>query len=184
MGECVYYLKAKFPEEKRAKAALKEIGALQEEGEEVDDFIESNETESKEFWPGFEKKFPHISAYLKSINLFGSKEKGDLEGVLNFGNPENDAPYLDGEGTLCLSAYVWHFAKWSPIADYLVKAFGATKTAVDTEEDGCGSMDNLQFYDYQEIVESILNHKDVLPLLLHINSDLDELIDERLRSRK
>jgi hypothetical protein len=64
------------------------------------------------------------------------------------------------------------------------KKYGATRVLWDTEENGTGSLDSIQLYEYEDIVSDILKHTELHPLLLGIHDDLDVLLDMKMRTPK
>jgi hypothetical protein len=63
----------------------------------------------------------------------------------------------------------------------MIIELGAIKVVWNTEENGCGGIDSLNLYEWEEIVKDILKKKQILPLLMGINKELDELISGILK---
>jgi len=142
MGECMYYLKARFPK-----------GTLTKKKSKIFKFFEKNQEESEDVDSGW--------AY-----------DTNGEELTNRLCMEKDE--------LSYMASVSHMADWTHIAESL-KGFGAEKVIWGTEEDGCYSLDSLQFEDHERIVQDILKRKTLLPSLLGINDELDALIADKLK---
>jgi hypothetical protein len=73
MGECNYYLKARFTDEAAAATAEDPLVALLAEGEGAYDYWQGSrrwdppEVPADEFWAGFRKRFPLTTGYLKEL---------------------------------------------------------------------------------------------------------------------
>ena len=190
MGECAYYLKAQFKSKKAAKIAAAKIDDFLAEATDASNFYDHNndslKVPPKTFWKEFESKFPLTFDYVKTLP--GFKMTADpqtvLSGNLDFGQDENNETLVQSTTVCWGDACVWHMADWTLLCNYIVKKFGAIKAVWDTEENGCGSLDHLQLYDYEKIVNDILNQKDALPLLLGVNEDLNLLIDIKIKNQK
>jgi hypothetical protein len=188
MGECAYYLKAQFLTAKDAKKAGEELDAFFSEAREAYDFYQGVnsglETGSPEnFWITFESKFPIVTDYAKTLPGYGKdKSHTVLSGLLDFGQDENNETRVDGDTIGWGDAAVWHMADWSALATYIQTHFGAVKCVWDTEENGCGSLNSLMLYDYEEIINSLLKHTELFPLLLRVHDDLDKLLDMKIRT--
>jgi hypothetical protein len=127
----------------------------------------------KKFWEEYAEKFPTMMEYAKSI---GAKSREDLSGKADFGQDDNKV--LRQGNVLCWGdSSVWHFADWSPLTAFLQKKFGARKVVWNTEENGCGSLESLQLYEWEQIVTDILKHKELHPLLIGVNPELDTLLE-------
>ena len=73
---------------------------------------------------------------------------------------------------------VWHFTDWSHWSTFIKNKLNALKVVCCNEEQGVGSLDGLTLYEWEDIVKDILNHPGVLPTLLGINEELDDLIGQ------
>jgi hypothetical protein len=184
MGECAYFLKAQFPSKKTATNVATKLNAFFKEASEAYDFYQNGrEGNPKEFWKKFESQYPLAYDYVKTLPNFSTKASPMiLSGSIDFGQDENEVRQVDD--TLGWVAEVWHMANWGPIATYIEKKFGAIKVVIDTEENGCGSLDSLQLYDYEVIVNSLLKHKELYPLLLGVHDDLNVMIDIKTKGKK
>jgi hypothetical protein len=181
MGECAYYLKAEFPTETIAKAMAKKMNKFFMESIGAYSFWQKDRDSNQDtFWKDFEKKFPLMSEYVKDAGLWG-KDPNDLSGNIDFGQDEHNENLVRGTTVGWGGADVWHLSDWSPVCDFIKKKYGAVKVVWDTEENGCGSLDALQLYDWEKIVRDILEHKELHPLLIRINNDFDELLDRTIR---
>lgn len=177
MGECAYYFKA---------ACLKDV---QEVKEYLDEFFK----EAREFYPLIDDsksidwdecatRFPKLTEYLKEIDLFGKKDHNAFAGQVDFGQDENNETLVKEDllwQTVCWGdGNVWHFANWQPLCDFVQKKFPQVMRAIwGSEDDGIGCLESLKFFDWEEIVFSILKNKEALPLFIGSHKDLDRLID-------
>lgn len=139
MGECMYFLKARFSKGTLTKKKQKAIIG----------FFSDKDNEEK--W-----------AYDCNDSI--------LEDRMYWNPDEMD-----------YQASVSHMADWTHVAESLKKEFGASKVVWTNEENGCGSLDDLQFEDNERIVQDILKRKTLLPSLLGINDELDALIADKLK---
>jgi hypothetical protein len=202
MGECAYYLKAEFLTEKDAKAVEKKLDDFFAEARDAYEFWQSNRglgdtsvvnTDGKAvakktvkmtdelFFQQYAKKFPLMMEY---VTANGFKTREALSSHVDFGQDENNEVVRVDNVIGWGNASVWHFADWQPLADFIKKKFGALKVVWDTEENGCGSLDSLQLYEYEEIVKSLLKHTELFPLLLRVHDDLDVMLDVKMRTSK
>ena len=185
MGECAYYLKAEFKDKKTATDVSIKLNAFFSEASKAYDFYqEAREGDPKEFWQKFESQYPLVFDYAKTLPGYGKKSPQEvLSGNTDFGQ-EEDNEVRQADNVLGWGAEVWHMANWSPLATYIQTHFGAVKCVWDTEENGCGSLDSLQLYDWEEIVSDILKHKELYSLLIGVNDDLDAMLDIKMKGTK
>jgi hypothetical protein len=161
MGECAYYFKAQFKDDKTAKLTKPLMQQFLLEAQKAYSFWQGHrgDTDAKKFWREFSKDFPMTTAYAKEAKLYG-KPQEKLSGHLDFGQDENDVQYLNLSGSelgYC-ATNVWHFADWSDLANFIKTYFKAIKVVVASEEDGCGSLESLNLYEYEEIVKALVKH--------------------------
>ena len=180
MGECTYFFKAQFKTPAQAKKALPKIKAFIEEIREAYKFW--HKYRGKLFWKEFGTKFPLANAYLISLDA-------EASGKLDFGQDEFNEPVLNGSIIEYEAYNVWHLADWGGLINFFKENYGAVKVVVANEEDGTGSLDSLNLYEYQEIVEAILKKTkkkskagDIWPqwakeFLKDIHPDLDFLLN-------
>jgi hypothetical protein len=185
MGECAYYLKAQFPTAKKAKKAGEELDTFFSQASEAYDFYQkAREGNPDEFWKTFESQYPLVFDYVKTLDGYGKDNiQSVLAGNLDFGQDENNETLVDGDTIAWGDSNVWHMANWSALCMYLQNHFGAVKAVWDTEENGCGSLDSLQLYEYEDIVRSLMKHEELFPLLLRVHDDLDKLLDMKMRKK-
>lgn len=181
MAECSYRIKAKWPG-KIPKETLKLIEKLFSENWKVEEYWQNNRNVApKDFWPEFKKKFPATYQYV-THELEGDDDPEELSGIIDFGGrgiSDEDQLINVGSNEIFYEAErVWHFADWSALAEWL-RSLGATKVIWDSEEERA---EPFEYYNYNIIIEDILNHKETLPTLMGINKELDELISEKLKS--
>jgi len=187
MGECAYYIKALFRDEKEAKKAAVRFNKLLKESTGAYDFYQKN---PPNFWDEFKCKFPESTIYVKKYVLKCHTDQeashllknphDKLSGNLDFGQSDLEAGQFNNI-LVYGDSNVWHMASWDNLATYLVIELGAIKAVWNTEENGCGSIDSLNLYEWEEIVKDILKKKQILPLLMGINKELDELISGILK---
>jgi len=184
MGECVYYLKARFP--KGVLNKLTPIKGLFREGLKASHWWQDNRgrEDHKQFWIDFSKEFPQVTDYLKTCTDCWGDNINKLSGVLDFANGETDIDRMSCSPTpmgdeFYYESMVWHMSSWQPIADYLVKKFGASRAVWDSEEGG----GRPELEDYENIVMKILEQRKTLPCLMGIHNDLDELIEIAMRQK-
>jgi hypothetical protein len=185
MGECAYYLKADFKSNEAARIAASKLDDFFAQSCDAYRFYQDQRGKitNKSFWKEFESKFPMVFDYVKTLPGFKltSNPQSVLSYNIDFGQDENNETLVQGTTVGWGDAEVWHLSNWTPLCYYIVSKFGAIKTVWDNEENGCGSLDNLQLYAYEDIVKNILSKENLLPLLLNIHPDLDLMIDINLR---
>ena len=181
MSECAYYFKAAFPSVKAAKTAAEELQKFFLEAMDANDFIHEFSgicTHAKKFWGILDKKYPRVSEYLKVVGLWKNKS---MDLPLDFGSDRDNEVYVSGAEIGWGDGSVWHFADWSPLCEFVKKKYGATKAVWDNEENGCGSLDSLNLYDWGAIVQNLLKNKTLWPMLLHVHPDLTALLEARMK---
>ena len=160
MGDCTYYFKAQFKTPAQAKKALPKITAFINEIREAYNFWHQYPSvNEKLFWNQFGRDFPLTNIYLVSLGAEASQAlncHSDLSGKLDFGQDEYNEPVINGNIIEYEAYNVWHFSNWGGLIPFFKEKFGAVKVVVASEEDGCGNLESLQLYEYQEIVEAIL----------------------------
>ena len=184
MGECTYYFKAQFKTAAQAKKAYPKIQKFLKEAKKAYDFWQSNRDKAQDqFWVPFQIKFPTVCTYLKIAYAKDESvldNNNGLSGKLDFGQQEECIENMAiFDSVIGYEAYdVWHFMDWSGLIPFFKQQFGATKVVVANEEDGTGSLDSLQLYEYQEIVEALVKREALAgPSLRGIHPDLDEMLD-------
>lgn len=157
MGECTYYFKAQFKSATAAKKAFPKIQAFLEESRAAYRFWQNNrgdKTSDKDFWEVF-SNYKTVCKYLTCTPVTpGGGRNNELSGKLDFGQEDGDL-VIDG-AVIGYANIVWHFSEWSYLAEFLKEHFGATRVVVASEEDGCGSLENLSLYDYEAIVTDLV----------------------------
>lgn len=122
MGECNYYLKARFRDADAATEARPRLAALLAEGERAYDYwqearrSENPEVTADEFWAGFRERFPLTTNYLGEL---AGVEDWDDELVGHLGSlidPERTGPRAcatltqDDDLLLLQLNMIWHFS--------------------------------------------------------------------------
>ena len=182
MGECYFYMKAQFPSEKILTKVYPKIIAFLKEGQQAQEWWqEHRNNKPAKFWKPFQTNFPIVSQYLIQANLFGKDCNNDLAGNLEFGYEGMDKNADKTTNEFHWSAEVWHMGSWEHFPKFFQTQFGASKVVWGSEENGCGSIDGVELYDYETIIKDILKHTEVLPTLLGINDELDTLIEVALK---
>lgn len=168
MGSCAYFIKADYPTISDAQKALPQIRA----------FIK---------WMRKAHKDPRTTLKLEKEDMtqlqqfqtetfdVGDGEYGKDSKVENLQRNGNVISYYDND--------VGHMTSWGPFAKYL-KDHGACRAVWNNEENSVFSLDNLQLYDWEGIVQDLLKQKKILPTLLGINEDLDTLIERTFHECK
>lgn len=185
MGECAYFLKAEFKDKKTATNVAQKLNAFFKEASKAYNFYQdAREGNPKEFWQKFESQYPLLFDYAKTLPGYGKKSPQKvLSGNTDFGQEEDDE-VRQVDNILGWVAEVWHMADWSPLAAYIKEKFGAIKVVIDTEENGCGSLDSLMLYDYEAIVDRLLKHKELFPMLMGVHDDLDAMLDIKMKGKR
>jgi hypothetical protein len=89
MGECYFYLKAKFPSTQHLKKVYPDIQKFLKEGQKAEEWWQNHRGDKpKIFWTAFETNFPTVTQYLKHAGKFGADNNNGLSGQLEFGNNE------------------------------------------------------------------------------------------------
>jgi hypothetical protein len=166
MGECTYYLKAQFKTPAEAKKVLPKIQEFLREAQKAYDFWQKNRGEESVFadnagfWTTMQEGFPTVYKYLEELGKTGKGRSNELSGIMDFGQHMEDIEgILQSGNEICYSACdVWHFSDWSYLAAFIKTHFKAVKVVIASEEDGCGSLDSLNLYEYEEIVTALVKH--------------------------
>jgi hypothetical protein len=107
-----------------------------------------------------EESSPTVAKYLMSIPssrlIWGGDKSNSLAGLLDLG--QNDT-YLNQEGPVIEYAAqdVWHFSDWSYLAAFIKEHFQAVRVVTASEEEGCGSLEMLQLYDWEGLLRSLVD---------------------------
>jgi hypothetical protein len=116
---------------------------------------------------------------MEYAQIIGAKDRDDLSRKCDFGSEGNEVGRENN--IITWYAEVGHMSEWTPLAEFIKKKYGASRVVYDTEENGIGSLESLQLYEYEDIVTDILKHKELYPLLIGINKELDLLIEPLLK---
>ena len=148
MGECVYYLKAKFATEEKARNAAEKLSEALAELDKAYDFWQKNRGKTPaEFWSNFEAEFPHAMAILKVTPGFelGGDCNNNLAGKLSY--CENGEPQVEVFGKeIRYSAEVWHFADWDGLKNWIESALEAEAVTWASDE-GIDPFDAIAYED-------------------------------------
>lgn len=179
MGSCAYFLKAAFKDEKEAREMSVKLNEFFTEATEAYEFYAAGSGKWSAMRKEYAKRFPLMTEYLKDAG-----EWEDIHGYLSnidFGQTENNEVEVFGNVLGWQDYEVGHMVSWGPLCSFLKKKYNAIKVVCDTEENGCASLDSLNVYEWEEIVEAVLKCKTALPLLMNLHEDLDILISNILQ---
>jgi hypothetical protein len=174
MGSCAYFLKAKFKNATAAKKACAKFNKFLAEAAEAYNYYPGDKSLISEL----EKKFPNVTEYLECTDE--QWREGHI--YLDFG--QNDCAHVVDDEVWYGDGDVGHLNTWTPLTTWIQEKYGAVKAVWDNEDNGCGSLEGLQLFDYEHIVKDILKQKHLLPLLLNINKELDVMIGQAFTERK
>ena len=149
MGECSYFLKAKFASHEKALVAAESLGKTLAEVGEAYAFWQANRGKKnrEEFWAEFEGKFPLAIEVLKltrDVEVGGDCHNG-LAGKLSYCDQNASEVEVDGN-EVKYSALVWHMADWDGLADWIKSALKAKAVTWASEE----MIDPFDGLDYAE----------------------------------
>ena len=176
MGECAYYLKAMFKNEATAEAIREPLDNLFKEMMEA-----AQDTDFRPRLKACAKKYPLAVEYIKTLDSWADKTDPHPESLdFDVGSDANNEVERDGSVLYWGDAAVGHMTNWTPLAQFIKTKFNAVRVAWSNEEDACASIDCLELYDWEGIVTDLLKQKALLPLMLRVNDELDELISLKL----
>jgi hypothetical protein len=164
MGEAVYSLKAQFRTKREAALTCRGLNK----------FLEENLKANMDSRTNLES-YPLVKEYLQII-------KGTWDDLQDYDLNGDTQAFCDG-AVLIYSANVGHLGDWDNLQTYVQEKYKPIKIVWGSEEYG-GSLDALQLYQWEGIVQAILKHKKTLPFLLGIHKDFDQLISMTLRKRR
>jgi hypothetical protein len=153
VGECNYYLKARFPTAERAAAAMPRLCELLGQGEAARAYWQDSrprisrasgpEPPSAEvFWAGFRDKFPLVYAYLRELADTLDWNNG-LAGQLSClvdprvrrrGDPSASLTQ-EGDVLLLKLGGIWHGAELGRLERFFLDDLGAVAVGSASEED-------------------------------------------------
>ena len=141
MGEARYYTKIFFDTPQDAQKAVPKIQKFFKQGFKAYDFWQKRqETENRDkLWNQIDKKFPEVGNYLRTVQYknfntgefeiaYGNDPDNALAGLLDFGDKNEIELMRVVDNAIWYSAYVWHFADWNPILNFIRKRYGALRT--------------------------------------------------------
>jgi len=181
MGECAYFIKAQFKSAPVAYRTLSKVRKFLKEVQKAEDFMYTRygpgSTNKKAIWKEMKEKFPTAAEYLETTQ----QDPDDSISRVWIGSLDEIAQNLQQDGdVISYSAYIGHFSDWSFLAAFLKNKFEAKRVVYAKEEDGTGSLEDLDLYEYQEIVEHLVQQAKVYhplrDLLKGIHRDLDAMI--------
>jgi hypothetical protein len=154
LGECNYYLKARFPTAAQAAAALPRMCDLLAQGEAAYEYWQNSRPSAHEeepgwqlpspevFWGGFRERFPLVYRYLQE--LAGTPDwNNDLAGQLSCMVDPRDSRTIDpraslvreGDILLLKLSGIWHYAEMGLLERYCLEDIGAVAVGSISEED-------------------------------------------------
>jgi hypothetical protein len=160
MGEAIYSLKAQFKTKREAAIACRDLNIFFGENNTANDILKEP-TDAPAL----------VKEYLQII-------KGSWSDIQYYG--EGQAYYF--HNVLIYCAEVGHLGSWNNLQTFITEKYKPIRCVWGSDEYG-GSLDALQLYAWEEIVQAILKHKKTLPFLLGIHKDFDELISIALRKK-
>jgi hypothetical protein len=152
MGECNYYLKARFETAEQAKAAVSRLVALLAEGERAYDYWQGARTRedpprceelptAEEFWAIFREQFPLVCEYLGPLD--GAEDWDDrLVGQLGtlvdpqrdrLGDPSSSL-VCRGDALFLRLNGIWHFSEMTLLELFCQHDLGAVAVGSISEE--------------------------------------------------
>lgn len=174
MGECNYYLKARFATAERAAAAIPPLSGLLRQGEAAQDYWQNSrpripqrsgsEPPSAEvFWAGFRDRFPLVHAYLGELADTPDWNNG-LAGQLSAlvdprvqrdGDPSASLTQEDDVLLLKLGG-IWHCAELIRLERFFLEDLGAAAVGSVSEEDfeseeGGEALEDWEFFEAIEV---------------------------------
>jgi hypothetical protein len=164
LGECNYYLKARFPTAERATAAVPRLSELLGQGEAARDYWQNSRPSwlreggrqppsAEVFWAGFRERFPLVYRYLRELADtpdWNNGLAGQLSCMVDPRVPQRGDPrasLIQERDTLLLKlSGIWHFAEMGRLERYCLEDLGAVAAGSISEED-------LERYDDEEAPE-------------------------------
>jgi hypothetical protein len=126
------------------------------------------------------KSYPLVLEYLQSIPE--DLNTMDIGHHLQFTNDPDCDLFEQYENIIQYYANnISVMAEWNYLANFIKLKFKTLKVVWDNESNGCGSIDFLELFEWADIVKDILKQKCVLPTLMGINQELNELIGITLK---
>lgn len=134
MGECVYYIKAKFSSCADMKSAAVRIRQFIGDVDLVSDM--NRQRPFKDWLASVHKQFPEIYRALKWCDVDETKTFDFILGSLSYGAFHDvEENLMVGGRTICYSANVWHMAGWDLLEVYLRKRCKAIAVGWTSDED-------------------------------------------------
>jgi hypothetical protein len=141
VGQCNYYLRARFRTPKDAEVARPRLAEFLAQGERAYDYWQGSRPfggpgpSPEEFWRGFREQFPDVWRYLG--NLAGTAEwNNGLAGQMSLVDPAGAAARLwreDNELFLVLRD-IWHFSDLTRLEVWIRREYGALRVGSLSEE--------------------------------------------------
>lgn len=161
MGECNYYLKARFPTTEGAGAAVPRLNELLGQGEAARAYWQDarphplreahqQAPSAEAFWAGFSERFPLVHRYLRELAGTPDWNNG-LAGQLSClvdprvsrrGDPSASL-VQDGDTLLLKLSGIWHCAELGRLQRYCVEDLGAVAA-------GSISQEALEYYEDED----------------------------------
>lgn len=150
MGECNYYLKARFRDVDSAADARPRLAELLAEGERAYTYwqatrqVDDPQMSAVEFWTGFRERFPLTTSYLgelDGVEDWDDELVGHLGSLVDLGRtgPRASATLTqDGDLLLLQLNMIWHFSDLGLLERYCfleLDALGVGSVSDETVED-------------------------------------------------
>ena len=181
MGSCFYYMKVTFPKNINKKTQTAITKFFDEMKDAYDYWQNNRDQDPSRFWPEFDKKYPTAVLYLKSVNKHHNCCNNGLSGYMDLGS-RDDQPRFD-KNKMFYCSEVWHFMDWNPITEFIKNHFGAYNSNWVSDEH-LDYFDCIDANENNQIIEDVLKRKDLFPLLIGINPDLDNKLSSLMSGKK
>lgn len=148
MGECNYYLKARFADENDAASAEPRLAQLLAEGEGAYAYWQDSRRRNRrvgsaaKFWTGFRERFPLTFGYLKELGGISDWDDGLAGHLGNLVDPRPDreprprASLIQSDDLLLLQLdQIWHFTDMGLLERYCREDLGAIAVGSISEEE-------------------------------------------------
>lgn len=147
MGECVYYLKAEFEDEQKAKAALETAEKFLARVYECADRWQDNRSHDINVAQGalaaLKEEYHDVFEGLGLLGVEADPGLNCLAGELNAPDLSSDGDISQMGSVVFMSGTVWHGADWTGFEEYFRK-LGAIAVGWISEEDAGGPWDQIE----------------------------------------
>jgi len=187
MRACNYYLKMVFEKAEEAERATTELNDFIKNAEEVSDhccmFWEPNYDAETFEWDQIETNYPTVSEYLKTLDGWRTNPKKIIR-LLSFGYDKefpDETIFFQSENEITYKVCeITYTTNWNPWTAWIKNKYQPLKIGWTSDNDVLYGTETIEFYRWKIIVNDILDKVDPA-LLIGINSELDELIKQKLK---